>query len=64
MSKSIVITGASSGLGEAMAYEFAARGYRVGLTARRMEELKRVRAAILTQHAQARVELASLDVCA
>ena len=63
MGKAILITGASSGLGEAMAYEFAARGYRLGLTARRASELERVRDAIRARHAQAVVELATLDVC-
>lgn len=39
------ITGASSGIGEAMAYEAAAAGAQVILTARREPELARVRAA-------------------
>lgn len=35
----IIITGASSGLGEGMAREFAARGRSLGLAARRLEKL-------------------------
>ncbi|MBK7407537.1 MAG: SDR family oxidoreductase [Saprospirales bacterium] len=41
----IWITGASSGIGEGLAKAFSRRGARLILTARRMEELARVRAA-------------------
>ena len=40
--KVIWITGASSGIGEALALEFANRGARLILSSRRLEELKRV----------------------
>jgi NAD(P)-dependent dehydrogenase (short-subunit alcohol dehydrogenase family) len=40
MSKSIFITGASSGIGEALAQEFARRGYAVAITGRRAERLE------------------------
>ncbi|TDU28028.1 short-subunit dehydrogenase [Panacagrimonas perspica] len=44
--RTIVVTGASSGIGESAALQLAARGARVCLVARRTEELDRVRNAI------------------
>lgn len=46
--KVLWLTGASSGIGEACALEFARRGARVVLTARRENELQRI-AALVTQ---------------
>jgi dehydrogenase/reductase SDR family protein 7B len=45
MEKVVWITGASSGIGEALAYAFSAAGARVLLSARRTEELERVKVA-------------------
>jgi short-subunit dehydrogenase len=59
---SILITGASSGLGAEMARQFAAKGYDVALCARRLERLERLRDEIIEAHPGTRVEVASLDV--
>ena len=60
----IVITGASSGIGRALALEMASRGYALGLTARRLPLLEELRKEIHTQiDAKRKVELATLDVC-
>ncbi|MCX6399800.1 MAG: SDR family oxidoreductase [Propionibacteriales bacterium] len=63
MSKgTIVITGASSGLGEEMARQFADLGYDLGLCARRTERLEALAAEIAAAHPDARVVLKALDV--
>lgn len=62
MAKTILITGASSGLGEGMAREFAARGYDLALCARRVERLEALRNEIKQKHPQVRVEVRALDV--
>ena len=40
--KVVVVTGASSGIGEAMAREYAKMGAKVVMAARREDELKRI----------------------
>lgn len=61
--RAVVITGASAGIGRALAFEFAARGYKLGLTARRMDVLESVRDEIRTTHPLAQsIELLRLDV--
>ena len=42
MSNSVIIVGASSGIGEALARRFAESGYEVGMTARRLERLQSI----------------------
>jgi len=58
--KSILITGATRGLGENLARHFAARGYRLALTGRRREDLDRLAGELGAQASQLVVE--SLDV--
>ena len=63
MSKgTILITGASAGLGAEMARQFAALGYDLGLCARRTERLEALREEIVTAAPDRRVELRALDV--
>lgn len=62
MAKTILITGASSGLGAEMARQFAAKGYDLALCARRTEKLDAVKAEILAADPTRRVELRALDV--
>ena len=62
MSKNILITGASSGLGEGMAREFAARGYNLALCARRVDRLETLRDELTQKHPGIKVALKPLDV--
>lgn len=62
MSGTILITGASSGLGAGMAREFAARGYDLALCARRVVRLEELREELLARHPAIRVALRPLDV--
>lgn len=62
MRKSILITGASSGIGMELAKEMAHRGYALALTARRMDALESLRNEIAGKNASLPVEIAGLDV--
>jgi short-subunit dehydrogenase len=62
MRKTILITGASSGLGAEMARQFAARGHDLALCARRTEKLEALREEISAASPGARVEIRPLDV--
>ena len=59
MPDSVLITGASSGIGRALAIEFSRRGYALGLCARRLELLENLQHELSRNHA---VEIAELDV--
>ena len=59
---SILITGASSGLGAEMARQFAALGYDLALCARRLTNLETLRAEIAADYPECEVILRALDV--
>ena len=63
MPKSILITGASSGIGRTLAFEFSRRGYALGLCARRLELLESLRDELEreTQVAIAKLDVADLE---
>lgn len=58
MTKTILITGATSGIGRACAFKFASKGYRLILTGRRQEKLLSLKNELIQQF-QAEV----LDLC-
>jgi short-subunit dehydrogenase len=62
MRKTIVITGASSGLGRGMAREFARRGRDLALCARRLDRLEELRTELLAASPGIRVVVRQLDV--
>jgi len=55
-------TGASAGIGEACAHQFAASGAKVILTARRVEKLQQVEEQIKQKFPEAKVHVTKLDV--
>ena len=59
MPDTVLITGASSGIGKALAIEFSRRGYALGLCARRLELLESLQQELGQNHA---IEIAELDV--
>lgn len=58
----VLITGASSGIGEALARELGARPSVLSLLARRVDRLEALRAALVAQHPGLRVELLPCDL--
>lgn len=62
MVNNVVITGASSGIGKALAYEFASRGASIGLMARRVDVLHDIAVDLQTQFPAIKVECEQLDV--
>ncbi|MEV6138890.1 SDR family oxidoreductase [Nocardia sp. NPDC051990] len=58
----ILITGASAGLGAAMAREFAARGRELALCARRLDALTALRDELTAAHPSITVAVRALDV--
>jgi len=62
MRKTILITGASSGLGRGMAREFAAMGRNLALCARRTDRLEELKQELEGKHADIKVSIKALDV--
>ena len=62
MEPSILITGASSGIGKALALEMAKRGYSLALTARRLDTLEKIKEEALQVNPSIQVEVRFLDV--
>ncbi|HYG93217.1 MAG TPA: SDR family oxidoreductase [Nocardioides sp.] len=60
--KTVLITGASSGLGAEMARQLAAKGHDLALCARRTERLEELRAEIQAAAPERRVAVRALDV--
>src|SRR5882724_13063813 len=60
--RNILITGASAGLGEEMARQFAAKGRNLALCARRTERLAKLRDELLARYSGIKVSIQQLDV--
>ena len=62
MASSILITGASSGIGKALAFELAQKGYSLALASREADLLNQVRDEIIAAHHPPAVVVRPLDV--
>lgn len=62
MASSILITGASSGIGRAVAFELAKKGYSLALASREADLLQQVRNEIMAAHQPPAVVIRPLDV--
>lgn len=62
MTKTVLITGASSGLGAEMARQLADLGHDLALCARRADRLEELRAEVLARHPGRRVAVRRVDV--
>src|SRR3954469_13004589 len=62
MNRNVIITGASSGIGRALAFELAARGDDLVLAARRIDTVEQIAAEILAKYPQRKVAARALDV--
>ena len=63
MRRNILITGASTGLGEGMAREWAAKGCNLALCARRADKLEALQRELQQAYPDIRVLVRGLDVC-
>ncbi|MBH0064681.1 SDR family oxidoreductase [Psychrobacter sp. SZ93C1] len=60
--KTVLITGASSGLGEGMARLFAKLGYNLAICARRTDRLESLQSELVAEYPNIRIEYRALDV--
>ncbi|GAF52302.1 LOW QUALITY PROTEIN: short chain dehydrogenase family protein [Psychrobacter sp. JCM 18900] len=60
--RTVLITGASSGLGEGMARLFASLGYNLAICARRTDRLEHLKSEMMDKYPDIRVECQALDV--
>ncbi|KAI8387467.1 hypothetical protein BD560DRAFT_486317 [Blakeslea trispora] len=60
--KNVLITGASAGIGEACAREFAKEGSNLILAARRVEKLEHLKKELLSKHKDIQIQTMALDV--
>ena len=60
--KTVLVTGASSGLGEGMARLFAKLGYNLAICARRTDRLESLQIELMAQYPDIRIEYRVLDV--
>jgi short-subunit dehydrogenase len=60
----VLITGASAGIGKALAYQYASRGASLGLLARRVDLLSEIAADIVARYPEVNVHYEALDVAA
>lgn len=60
--KTVLITGASSGLGEGMTRLFAKLGYNLAICARRVDRLERLQSELMAEYPNIRIEYKTLDV--
>lgn len=63
INKNVLITGASSGIGEALAYEFASQGANLTLLARRKDRLEDIAQFLSKKYPKQKVIGLSADVC-
>ncbi|PKL38358.1 MAG: short chain dehydrogenase [Spirochaetae bacterium HGW-Spirochaetae-1] len=62
MSKTILITGASSGIGQALSYILAEKGYNLALAARSIDVLEKMKGELTGKYPAIKVEVRKLDV--
>lgn len=62
MQETVIITGASSGIGEAAAYKFASEGYDLVLLGRSKERLEKVKAQAKKNVPQIKIEILAVDL--